>query len=770
MKFETGTRAIEGRSRGILGACVPEIGSWKDYLPILALFLSFPILAQEDSIPPSRTTDSVPSIRVKDTSAVKNKLPILIREDTIPSAQKADSSLVNQKVPLTIPKDSVPSYKKMDVPLLGISDLPSVRGDSLRQLQAQAGSASKKRRRKFPREKIISPEAITIRDYKIISYARDTTYLDTTLTIQKEFKYNYLRRDNFELMPFANVGQPYNKLGVDLQADVFYPKLGATALNYNYMEVRDIDYYNVATPMSDLFFKTTFEEGQLLDATLTFNTSPRLNFSLAYKGFRSLGKYLSDQAESGNFRTTTNYGTRNGRYRIRAHIAAQDIETQANGGLINKEEQFEAGDPEFNERNKVDVRFNDADNKILGKRYYFDHSYKLLKRNQDSSLVEKTSLGIGHVFNYETKYYTFGQSQQSFYFGDRLVPAIEDKARLKTMYNQVNVEFYNATLGRLQGNLSAYDYNYFFNSILITEDGRRIPNRLKGTEIAIGAQYEKKIRGLELEGEVKYNVSGKLGGDLLKASVGYRLNDGFEISASAHASTRMPNFNYLLYQSDYTEYNWSNLDSFDKEQVCGLGFAMGSDIWGDLTLDYTTVDNYSYFGTDPNFVPGEGVQTSIVKPYQEDNVINHTKLTYTKEFRLGKFALHNTLMYQNVSQNEEVLNLPELVTRNTLYFSSDVFKKAMFLQTGITFKYFTAYTMDAYNPLLGEFYIQNEEKLGAFPMLDFFINAKVQQTRIYLKAEHFNTFFGETKNYYAAPNYPYRDFVIRFGLVWNFFS
>jgi hypothetical protein len=94
----------------------------------------------------------------------------------------------------------------------------------------------------------------------------------------------------------------------------------------------------------------------------------------------------------------------------------------------------------------------------------------------------------------------------------------------------------------------------------------------------------------------------------------------------------------------------------------------------------------------------------------------------------------------------------------------------MYLQTGVTFKYFTSYSMDAYNPVLGEFYIQNTEKLGAYPMFDFFINAKVLQTRIFLKAEHFNSSFGNTNSYYSAPDYPYRDFVIRFGLVWNFFS
>lgn len=611
---------------------------------------------------------------------------------------------------------------------------------------------------------------ITIKDYKIISYQRDTTYLDTTLTIQKEYKYNYLRKDDFELMPFSNIGQPYNKLGVDLKRDNLYPSLGANALHYNYMEVKDMDYYNVATPMSDLFFKTTLEEGQLLDATLTFNTSRRLNFSLAYKGFRSLGKYQFDQAQSGNFRATSNYVTENGRYSIRAHIAAQDIETQENGGITSKE-QFEINtDGDFTNRVKIDVRFNDANNKVLGKRYYFDHLYKLVRKEKDSSAVEKTSLGIGHQFNYETKYYAFDQTAQSAYFGDAFFSPITDKASLKTMYNQVNAEFYNATLGRLQGNISVYNYNYFFNSILITEDGVEIPSRLKGDEVAVGGEYEKRLKGFDLRANVKYNLSGDLGGSLMQGSASYLLKDKHKISISGFASAQMPNFNFLLYQSDYENYNWLNLNTFEKEQIYSMRFDFDSDFWGKLTLDYTTVDNYTYFASNPDVIPEEGVENAIIKPFQENSALKHTKIKYSKEFSLGGFALNNTVMYQNVSQANQVLNVPQLVTRNTLYFSSHVFKKAMYLQTGVTLKYFTSYTMDAYNPLLGEFYLQNSEKIGGYPMLDFFINAKIQQTRVYLKAEHFNSSFGETSEFYSAPNYPYRDFVIRFGLVWNFFS
>ena len=54
-----------------------------------------------------------------------------------------------------------------------------------------------------------------IQDYLIISHKRDTTYVDTTLTIQKEYKFNYRRKDNFGLLSFANIGQTYNQLSKD---------------------------------------------------------------------------------------------------------------------------------------------------------------------------------------------------------------------------------------------------------------------------------------------------------------------------------------------------------------------------------------------------------------------------------------------------------------------------------------------------------------------------------------------------------------------------
>lgn len=162
-------------------------------------------------------------------------------------------------------------------------------------------------------------------------------------------------------------------------------------------------------------------------------------------------------------------------------------------------------------------------------------------------------------------------------------------------------------------------------------------------------------------------------------------------------------------------------------------------------------------------------QTQIVAPFQFGGTINHLSFKLNREFKFGKFGLDNTILYQKVVQDESVLNVPEIVARNSIFFSNHFFKKALYLQTGFVLNYFTSFYGNEYNPVIGEFFVQRDTKIGNFPLLDFFVNAKIQRTRIYFKAEHFNSSL-TGNSFYSSPNNPYRDLTIRFGLIWNFFE
>ena len=105
-------------------------------------------------------------------------------------------------------------------------------------------------------------------------------------------------------------------------------------------------------------------------------------------------------------------------------------------------------------------------------------------------------------------------------------------------------------------------------------------------------------------------------------------------------------------------------------------------------------------------------------------------------------------------------------------FVSDRLKNWVIAVSIISFSrpnYFTKYFADYYNPLISEFVTQNYKEIGEFPRFDFFFNAKIQQTRVFIKVEHLNSSFSGY-DYYSDPFSPYRDMSVRLGLVWNFFS
>ena len=593
-----------------------------------------------------------------------------------------------------------------------------------------------------------------IQDYLIITQKNDTIQVDTILSIYKDYKFNYLQRDDFELLPFSNMGQTYNTLSHDFKSSSLIPGIGASAKHFNYMDVNDINYYRVPTPFTELMYKTAFEQGHVLDAFFTVNISNQFNFSIAYKGMRSLGKYQHILSSTGNFRFTTNYNSKNNRYKLRTHLVKQDILNQENGGISDEDLiGFESGDPEFIDRSLFDPIFENAQNNLEGKRFHMDQSYVLVQRDS----LNSNQISIGNLLTFEDKYYHFTQDSNDPFFGDAFVSSsISDKSTFENFYTEFNARYLNKTLGAFKASLGYNNYNYGYNSLVILNN-QTITNRLLGDVLSFGAAYKNKIGALDINGEVGFNITGDLEGNFINGDISYMFNDDIEAKAGININSKAPDFNFQLFQSDYLSYNWQN--NFRNQQTKQLAIALKSKKYGSLQLDYNTIGNYLYFAKN------EGAS---VKPFQHDGTLNYIRVKFSNEISYKKFALNNTILFQNVFDGDEVLNVPQLVTRHSFYYTNEFFKKALFLQTGLTFSYFSSYSMNAYDPLLAEFYTQNTTEIGDFPRIDFFINAKISQARIYLKAEHLNSSF-TGYDYYSAPNYPYRDFTVRFGIVWNFF-
>lgn len=610
-----------------------------------------------------------------------------------------------------------------------------------------------------------------VEDYKIITIDRDSTHVDTTLSIAKDYKFNYLRKDRYGLLPFANTGQTHNTLIYDFNNQRTMPGYIANARHFAYQEVEDITYYHNPTPLTELYYRNAFEQGQQLDAFITINLKPRLNVSIAYKGVRSLGKYLNSLTSSGNFRATASYRTKNDKYHIRTHWVAQDLLNEENGGLTTTSlGQFESGDEDFADRSQLAVNFENAQSILDGTRVYLNHFYKLINR-QDS--LKGYDLRIGHIFNSENKFFRFEQAAASDLLGEAFDQTnFSDRTDHEETYNEVNAIYEDRKLGRLKFQANATFFDYGYKSILVRDpdgDGQQevIPSALQGTTIAVGGGYKNKIGGFDIEGEAQVNVAGEFDGFTIYGELGYTFLKDKRFSASILSNARPAGFNHLLFQSNYLNYNWFNLPNYTTVKTNTLAASLKAEQWVNFDVSASTINDYAYFGLSQTTEAVEGAFPAVTS-LQASEAVNHIKVTAQKNIKYRKFALDITATYQNVSGAEGVLNVPDAVTRASLYFTDRLFKKALFLQTGFTLNYFTEYNLNAYDPVLAEFYVQNTQEIGNFPLVDFFINAKVRQTRIFLKAEHFNSSF-TGNNYFSAPGYPYRDFSVRFGIVWNFF-
>lgn len=613
------------------------------------------------------------------------------------------------------------------------------------------------------RGKVAKDSVAPIALYKIISIKNDTIAVDTTQSVQKYYKFNYLRKDNFGLLAFNNEGQTYNRLTLFSKESTIVPDFGFRAKQIAYLDVDDVYYYSAPTPFTELYYKSVTKQGQNLDAFITLNTSKNLNMSIAYKGLRSVGRYINQLSSTGNFRYTASYTSPNKRYNFHGHFTSQDISNEENGGIRDLD-LFESSKTPYNKRERLNVYFRDASTLLKGNRVFFKHQYQL-----NNSF--KNGLLLTHEFKYENKSFKYkqievdGQYDDANRYGDAFSNSIDNVTKFNTLSNVLGIGYKNDDYGHFEAIVNFNSLRYHYNSI--THIGSNIVGDHFNRDIVmLGGRYG--YRNNSFKGNLLFlrSLSSDESSELT-LDFTYTLNDVYGLKFGYQRMEKLANISYYLYQSDYVNYNWQNDFKNEKSSVVHLELV---NPFLSLSASYHNYKDKLYFSNDALSYNSFGIPDQIlVSPKQYASNINFFSVQGAKDFKFGKFGLDNTILYQHVEQSDNVINLPSFVTRNTFYYTDAFFSKALKFQTGISFKYFSEYYADDYNPVLGDFFVQDKVKVGNYPVFDLFINMKIRTAQIYVVLEHFNSGF-TGYNYYTAPNYPYRDFTFRFGLVWNFFS
>ena len=635
-------------------------------------------------------------------------------------------------------------------------------------------------------------DSLNLNEYKIFYMDRDYENVDTSLTINKYYKFNFLRKDQFELLSFANSGHTYNKLSYDLIKESKLPDIGALAKHFQYFEKEDIGYYEVATPFTEIMAKSTFEQGQILDFLVSVNLSPNYNFTIAHKGYKSLGKYQNTRSRGNQFRFSSNFKSKKNLTNWKFHITSQNIFNQENGGLTPDDIYFFEQAPDYfvldNSGNQIllddgsyeMINYDGyldrsrlggsifSESSLYSKRFFSDLRHKIIyNKDEDIDL-----LTIAYQFTHEYKKLEYNDNYSSPLFGEFIGEAIKDQSRFIKQENKLLALLDLNNIGKLS--LGFNNISWLNSFKLYEELTSEIPFEIDPNQQILSATFKKDLSNYSFYLNTTKSLKNKFFKNQSSLKIEAEPLRNLKFILSGNIIENSPNFNYVLYRSTYENYNWYN-DNLKNTKISNGYLSLSLKELINISGEYSQIENYTYFKETTNQLNGEIDRMRIASVGQKNSLINYLRVKLKSNIGINKFNLINTAMYQKTDQeldginDQQTLNVPEWIVRSTLMFSTNVFNNSLFIQTGLTFNYFTKYYADYYNPLISEFVTQNYKQIGEYPRFDFFFNAKIQQTRVYISVEHLNSSF-TGYDYYSDPFNPYRDMSVRFGLVWNFFQ
>ncbi|MDC1012736.1 hypothetical protein OAQ04_05805, partial [Flavobacteriaceae bacterium] len=642
-------------------------------------------------------------------------------------------------------KDTIPTIQELD---LKIKD--TLKTKDLTQLEEQKETPPEDENKKPPKKKryipyIKSMDEVTVSDYKIMYLDGTEKVVDTSLSLEGEYTFNFLREDYFEYLPLPNMGEGFNKLGYNFHDQPFTPQMGARVKHFGYFEKEDIPYYEVPSAYTELFFKSTFQQGQFLDTSLAINTSPRFNIAVSFRGFRSLGKYVSALSRSRQFRLSTQYQTYNQRYRLRMHQTTQSLENEVNGGLTNDSVYFfenapnyveadESGNPVLDEDGNEQIVFYDgfldrnrlgtqiqADNVLEGKRYFMEHRYQMLPVAKDTTVYK---MAVGYSASLENKKYKFNQNRPGAYFFENYeVSNVRDSTSFNTLENKLYIQYKDKALGQFQLDLYHHNWDYSLGSKEYEKD-TLLSNQIKTSQLAAQARWQKELFGVTTSAMGYQSLNKDYATQAFTLDIKRPLVKDILLGASYKYRSQPLNFNFYLAESDYKMYNWDNTH-LENQQFNTRSVFISHPKWGRIQGEWTSIDNFTFLN---NTTPLRNLNKKFsVEVLQADKKIDYFKARLDQRIDFGNFSWVNNVQYQKVNQEEDpdailsgpiALNVPEWLIRSTLMLTSSIFNKALFFQTGATFVFFTDYYADQYNPLLAEFVTQNNTKIGEYPRVD----------------------------------------------------
>lgn len=513
-------------------------------------------------------------------------------------------------------------------------------------------------------------------------------------------------------------------------------------------------FYNTTKPFTELFYSQGSNELLFLKATHTQNILPRWNVGVDFQRISSEGFLLRQKTSHYNTQVTTNYHSKNKRYYLLAALTWNKGTLQENGG-ITSDSAFEA----LSGSNKtVNVNLISSQNQYRNrsawvKQYYrFGNSYTTVKGDDTIYHFEPKSQ-ISYTIKAEETSHIFinsGDSNNTLLpnqFYSTIANQTYDSLHNGLLENKVNYSWLNKNNELKQTFLNVG----IFHQTAVISQSTYVNNH---QNLIAEVQFEKRNKG---NNSLSFFVdaSAVLWGynnnnHLIKAGIIYTTKP-LELTVSGTQQVYTPDYSMLKFASN--QFQWENK------------FNNSSSLSQHIIVKTNTLKNNFTLSINHYLIGNQTYINEVLLPEQASGNASIIHIQLDKTFKAGKFFFKHNLHYQQ--SNVKYIPVPSFGGMLRYYFQTNFYNSK--IQLGVDVFYNTAYYGMGWSPATRMFYLQQQNKIGNYPLINPFVCMQIKRAVLFGIYEHLNQNLINV-GFYNTPHHPISLQSFRMGIRWRFYN
>lgn len=577
-------------------------------------------------------------------------------------------------------------------------------------------------------------------------------YLDSNMSETEIFHAMYQKQVIFQ--DLGNIGSAGRSAMFAINRETGFAPAFSPYDNY-FMKRETAKFYNTTIPYSELFYAQGANEMLFLKASHAQNILPRWSAGIDYQRITSEGFLLRQKTSHYNIQLGTRYQSKNKRYDLIAHATWNKGTVQENGGIGN-DSAFEAL---TGNNRSVNVNLLYSQNMFKNRSLFIKQYYKFgspvsLIKDEDTLYDFKSRAQVAYTIRTEEFTNIFTNTGDTLNF---LLPneyrAITPNNTYDSMYtglleNKVNLQLF--------GDRSQQAYFHYLNlgiahqAIIVSQPG--FIRNLQNVIVDVQAEADNYQTGSwSYKVDAQYNLAGFNAGDY-KANA--RLKHQFSaFSVEAGMLLQQYKPEYSLYRFSSNQFVWDN--NLKATTVTGQQLNINTTRLRNnfqLNVNLYQVNNYAYLG-------------NALTPVQANTSANIVQVRLAKTFQLGKFFFKHMALYQH--SDADFIPVPALGGMLRYYFQTNLYSSK--IQIGFDLFYNSSYYALGWSPASRMFYVQNQTKVGNYPLLDPFVCMQIKRAVLFAKYEHANQDLIR-EGYYNTPHYPISFTSFKIGIRWRMYN